>query len=140
MRPPEPAAGCSAPAMVLRSYRLEAASTLPLLMQVSVERRPGSVVELSIEVPTEQVERALERAFGGLAARVKVPGFRPGHAPRAVLERQIGWPTLREQALEILLPEVVGEAVTQQRLQAIETPRVEIETFERLQPARLRAE
>ena len=108
-------------------------------MQVTVERRPGSVVELSIEVPTERVERAIERAYNSLAPRVRVPGFRPGKAPRNILEREIGWAALREQALEMIIPEVVGEAVEEQKLQAIENPRVAIEQFERLQPARLKA-
>jgi trigger factor len=108
-------------------------------MQVSLEHRPGSVVELSIEVPTEQVERAIQRAVDRLAPRFRVAGFRPGKAPREILEREIGWPALREQALEILLPETLSQAVTEHQLQAIDTPQVEVETFERLLPARFRA-
>ena len=108
-------------------------------MQVSLEHRPGSVVELSIEVPTEQVERAIQRAFDRLSPRVRVAGFRPGKAPREILEREIGWPALREQALEILLPETLTQAVTDNNLEAIENPRVEVETFERLQPAKFKA-
>ena len=113
--------------------------TTPLAMQVSLEHRPGSVVELAIEVPTEQVERAIQRAIDRLAPRVRVAGFRPGKAPREILEREIGWPALREQALEILLPETLSQAVTEHQLQAIDTPQVEVETFERLLPARFRA-
>jgi len=109
-------------------------------MQVSVERRPGSVVALDIEVPSEQVERAIERAYSRLAPQVKIPGFRPGKAPRNLVEQRIGWPALREQAIEILVPEAVTEAVTEQRLDAIETPRVQVDTFERLQPAKFKAE
>lgn len=108
-------------------------------MQVSVERRPGSVVELAIEVPAEQVERAIDRAFNRLAPRVRVPGFRPGKAPRPVLEREIGWPALREQALEILVPETVTEAVREQDLAVIDTPQVQIEQFERIGAARIKA-
>jgi len=108
-------------------------------MQVSLEHRPGSVVELSIEVPAEQVERAIQRALDRLAPRVRVAGFRPGKAPREILEREIGWPALREQAIEILLPETLSQAVTEHQLQAIETPQVEVERFERLLPARFRA-
>ena len=108
-------------------------------MEVSVERRPGSVVELAIEVPAEQVERAIDRAFNQLAPRVRVPGFRPGKAPRTVIEREIGWPTLRDQALEILVPDAVTEAVRAEDLQVIDTPQVEVETFERIGAARLKA-
>src|SRR3979409_326017 len=105
-------------------------------MQVSVERRPGSVVELAIEVPAEKVERAIDRAFNQLAPRVRVPGFRPGKAPRPVLEREIGWPALRDQALEILVPESVTEAVREQDLAVIDTPQVQVESFERIGSAR----
>jgi trigger factor len=108
-------------------------------MQVSLERRPGSVVELSIEVPTEQVERAIEMAFQHLAPRVKVAGFRPGKAPRPVLEREIGWPALREHALEHLVPDAIGQAVQENNLEIIASPEVEVEKFERLQPARFKA-
>src|ERR1700716_3391864 len=108
-------------------------------MQVSLEHRPGSVVELSIEVPTEEVERAIQTAFDHLAPRVKVAGFRPGKAPREILEREIGWPALPEHALEPLIPDTIGQAVADNNLQAIDNPRVEIETFERLQPARFKA-
>src|SRR6202165_5191899 len=108
-------------------------------MQVSLEHRPGSVVELSIEVPTEQVERAIQRAFDRLSPRVRVAGFRPGRAPREILEREIGWPAIREQSLEILLPETLTQAVADNNLEAIENPRVEVETFERLQPAKFKA-
>jgi trigger factor len=108
-------------------------------MQVSLERRPGSVVELSIEVPTEQVERAIELAFQHLSPRVKVAGFRPGKAPRPVLEREIGWPALREHALEHLVPDAIGQAVQENNLDIIANPEVEVEKFERLQPARFKA-
>jgi trigger factor len=108
-------------------------------MQVSLERRPGSVVELSIEVPTERVERAIEEAFSHMAPGVKVAGFRPGKAPRAVIEREIGWPALREHALEHLLPDAISEAVAENNLEVIATPEVEVEKFERLQPARIKA-
>jgi trigger factor len=108
-------------------------------MEVSVEHRPGSVVELAIEVPADQVERAIDRAFNRLAPRVRVPGFRPGKAPRPVLEREIGWPALREQALEILVPETVTEAVREHDLAVIDTPQVQVEQFERIGAARIKA-
>src|ERR1700694_2956350 len=108
-------------------------------MQVRVERRPGSVVALAIEVPADQVERAIDRAFNQLAPRVRVPGFRPGKAPRPVIEREIGWTTLRDQALEILVPDVVTEAVRSEDLSVIDTPQVQVESFERIGGAKLKA-
>src|SRR5258708_11535948 len=108
-------------------------------MQVSLERRPGSVVELSIEVPTEQVERAINLAFEHMSPSVRVAGFRPGKAPREILEREIGWPALREHALEHLLSDTIADVVAEQKLEVIANPQVEVEQFERLQPARIKA-
>lgn len=108
-------------------------------MQVNVTQRPGSVVELDIELPTEQVERAIERAFNRVSPRVRVPGFRPGKAPRAIIEKQIGWPALRQEAMDLLIPEALSQAVVDHKLEAITTPEVDVEQFERLQPARFKA-
>jgi trigger factor len=108
-------------------------------MQVNVTQRPGSVVQLDIELPTEQVERAIERAFNRVSPRVRVPGFRPGKAPRAIIEKQIGWPALRQEAMDLVIPEALSQAVVDHKLEAITTPEVDVEQFERLQPARFKA-
>ncbi|MHB8507905.1 MAG: trigger factor [Candidatus Dormibacteria bacterium] len=106
-------------------------------MQVNVTHRPGSVVQLEIEVPAEQVDRAVERAFNRLAGQVRVQGFRPGRAPRPVLERTIGWDNLRSHAIDTLVPDALAVAITEQKLIAIATPEVSEVVLERSQPARI---
>ena len=110
------------------------------MIQVIVERRPGSVVALDIEVPTEQVERAHRARLQAAGAARQSAWLQAGQGAPNILEQRIGWPALREQAIELLVPEAVTQAVTEQQLQAIETPRDQVEAFERLQPARLKAE
>ena len=68
----------------------------------------------------------MEQAYRKLVQRTKVPGFRPGKAPRSVFERFVGREYLVEQALESLVPEAVAEAVKQESIEPATTPRVNI--------------
>ena len=54
-------------------------------MKTTVERLEGNQVALEVEVGQERVEQALDQAFRKVAQQV-VPGFRPGKAPRRVIE------------------------------------------------------
>src|SRR3989454_7747620 len=73
-------------------------------VKVDTERKPGSQVVLSVEVDADQVLRSIDKAYGRLAPRVRIAGFRPGKAPRPMIEREIGWPALRQEALDLTLP------------------------------------
>src|SRR5919198_2346903 len=108
-------------------------------VKVETERKPGSQVVLSVEVPEDQVASSIERAYQRLAPRVKVAGFRPGKAPRPMVEREIGWPTLRQEALDLLLPTAYNSALDEAGLDPIDVPRVEVEQFERGIPMRFTA-
>jgi trigger factor len=59
-------------------------------VKVTAERIPESKVLLRIEVPSEQVEQAIEKTYRDLSRRVKIPGFRPGKAPRSLVEKYLG--------------------------------------------------
>src|SRR5256885_14283164 len=65
-------------------------------VKVDTERKPGSQVVLSVEVDADQVSRSIDQAYGRLAPRVRIAGFRPGKAPRPMIEREIGWATVRQ--------------------------------------------
>jgi trigger factor len=81
---------------------------------------------LHIEVDEDLLERHMARAYQRVAGRVNVPGFRKGKAPRSVVERFVGREHLLEEAIETLVPDVVGVAVEQEGLEASATPRVSI--------------
>ncbi|HEY8677614.1 MAG TPA: trigger factor [Candidatus Dormibacteraeota bacterium] len=108
-------------------------------VKVETERKPGSQVVLSVEVPVEQVSKSIDQAYSRLAPRVRIAGFRPGKAPRPMIEKELGWPALRQEALDILLPTAYSSAVDEAGVDPIDTPRVEIEQFERGQPMRFLA-
>ena len=56
-------------------------------MTVSIERLDKVKVELTITVPVEKFEEALKRAYKDMAPKIKVPGFRNGKVPMAVVEK-----------------------------------------------------
>lgn len=87
---------------------------------------PGSRAILEIDVPEDEMARAMDRAYVALAQRVTVPGFRRGKAPRAVLERHVGTEALREEALKTLLPERYAQAIEQAGLSPLTRPSFEV--------------
>jgi len=59
-------------------------------MQTSVEPLEGNRVKLHVAVPASEFESAVNDAFRKLAREVRIPGFRPGKAPRRILEARFG--------------------------------------------------
>jgi trigger factor len=106
---------------------------------ISRETLPGSQVALTIEVPADEVEGTFEKVITKLSRKVKIQGFRPGKAPRAVVEARLGPQAIREEAIEALVPEVVSRALTESGIDPIDRPRVDVLEFERGKTARLTA-
>ena len=111
----------------------------PLELQIQTENLPGSLVGVSIEVPSPEVDRAYERVLSRLQQRARIEGFRPGKAPREMVLARLGEAAVREEAIDLLIPEVVGQALREKSISAIDTPRVDIAEFERGRPARFTA-
>lgn len=105
-------------------------------VKVTLERLPQSRVQLEIEVDPDRVERSLDEAYRRLVRRTKIPGFRPGKAPRAIVERLIGREGLLREALDDLVGDAFGEAVARENLEPIGRPQVEILELE---PVRFKA-
>jgi trigger factor len=95
-------------------------------LTTSVEPLEGNKVRLRVEVPAADFERALDAAFRKLAREVRVPGFRPGKAPRALLEARMGTDAAREQALRDSLPEYYATAVETEDIDVIAAPEIDI--------------
>lgn len=95
-------------------------------MKTSVESLEDSRVRLQVEIPASDFEPAVDRAFKKLANEVRLPGFRPGKAPRRLLEQKLGTGVAREQALRDELPEFYAEALLVEGVDAIAAPEIEI--------------
>jgi trigger factor len=92
----------------------------------SVEPLDGNKVRLRVEVPAAEFEQAVDAAFRKLAREVRVPGFRPGKAPRALLEARLGSDVAREQALRDSVPEYYAQAVEAEDIDVIAAPEIDI--------------
>src|SRR5947209_756962 len=95
-------------------------------METSVEPLEGNKVRLHVAVPADEFEQAIDSAFRKLARQVKIPGFRPGKAPRRILEARLGTEVAREQALQDSLPDYYASAVETEGLDTIAPPEIDI--------------
>ena len=89
---------------------------------------PDSTVLLEVELPPERLSRAIDAAVRALSRRTRVPGFRPGKAPRSVLERHLGDGVVLDEAVEHLVGDAYREAVLEQDIVPLTSPDVEIVT------------
>jgi trigger factor len=95
-------------------------------LTTSVEALEGNKVRLHVAIPAEDFEQAIDAAFRKLAKEVKMPGFRPGKAPRRLLEARMGTEIARDQALRDSLPEYYAEAVVAEDVDVIAPPEIDI--------------
>jgi trigger factor len=80
---------------------------------------------LTVRIDEPELEDAKNRASRKLSRDLKIKGFRPGKAPRAVVERMVGSDRLRSEAIDEALPEVVAGAIEEAALEPVTTPRIE---------------
>jgi len=95
-------------------------------MRTVVEPLEGNKVKLSIEVDEQEFERSIDAAFRKIAEEVRIPGFRPGKAPRRVLEARFGVGTGRAEALRDSLPDYYAQALQDNDVDAIAPPEIDI--------------
>jgi len=112
---------------------------MPASLSVTTEQLPKSQLGMTIEVPAETVDATYDRVLNRLASRSKLEGFRPGRAPRALVEARLGPAVLREEVVETMVPEVLRQALEEKSINPIDNPDVEVVELERGRPARLKA-
>ena len=93
----------------------------------SCEKVEKSQVALTIEVGAAEFEAAVEKAYRKLRRKINVPGFRPGKAPRKIIEGMYGAEVFYEEAINIAFPEAYEAAVKEKELQVVGYPTVELE-------------
>jgi trigger factor len=108
-------------------------------MQSTVEPLEGNKVKLSVEVDEQEFEKALNAAFVRIARDVRIPGFRPGKAPRRVLEARIGSAAARQEAMREALPEYYVQALKAENVDAIAQPEIEVVGGEEAGPVKFEA-
>lgn len=104
-------------------------------MKVTLEKKEKNQVQLEVHVDPDRVEKAYDKAYRQLAREVRIPGFRPGKAPRPIVERTVGVDYIKHTAFEkFLLPEVYPQALEEGKVEPIAEPHFELVSFEKDQP------
>ena len=94
----------------------------------SCEKLENSKVLLTVEVSPEDFEAALNKAYLKMRGKINMPGFRPGKAPRKMIESMYGAEVFYEEAVNIVLPDAYEGAVKEQELQVVGYPEVELDS------------
>ena len=116
-------------------------------METTFETLDSDRIKLTVAVDEAEFDVAVESAFKRIAKEVRLPGFRPGKAPRKLLENRIGVAAGRQEAMQHALPDYYGRALVENEIDAIDQPEIEITggteegplTFEAVVPVRPRA-
>jgi len=108
------------------------------MLKVEVETLSPIRRRLRVEVPREQVVEEIERAYSALSRQARIPGFRPGRAPRHVLERQFG-DHVRSEVFGKLIQQSLSEAVEREEIAVIGAPQIETEHAKPGEPLRYSA-
>ncbi len=95
-------------------------------MKSAIEPLEGNKVKVSVEVEAQEFEKAVDAAFKKIAREVRVPGFRPGKAPRRLLEARLGKEAGRAEALRESVPDYYSRAVREHDVDAIAPPEIDI--------------
>jgi trigger factor len=93
-------------------------------MKVEVEKQPGSVSKLQIELPAEEVSREWDAIANSFARFAKIPGYRPGKAPRAVIDKRFR-KEIQEELTKKLVSKSYHEAVEQEQLRVASVTNIE---------------
>ena len=96
-------------------------------MKATVEELPESRVRLDVEVPQADLQHAFEHAASDMAASVRVPGFRQGKAPMAVVVARVGREAVWQEALKSHLDSWFWSAAEDSGIRPVSSPEVEFE-------------
>ena len=92
----------------------------------SVEKLEKSQVAVTVEVTAEEFEAAVQKAYLKMRNKISVPGFRPGKAPRKMIEKLYGEGVFYSDAVDAALPEAYTQAIGSSGLDVVGYPEVEI--------------
>ena len=96
-------------------------------MSHTYEKLSSNKAKLTIVVPAEQFDEAMNKAYLKMRGRINVPGFRKGKAPRKLIETMYGEGVFYDDALDIIFPEVYPAAVEAEGLKPVDRPEVNVE-------------
>src|ERR1051325_11288136 len=107
-------------------------------MKVEVEKQPGSVSKLQIELPADEVAKEWDSIANSFARFAKIPGYRPGKAPRAVIDKRFR-KEIQDEVTKKLVSKSYHEAVEQEQLRVASLTHIDDVEFGEDKSMRFRA-
>ena len=95
-------------------------------MNVTKDSVTTTEITLTISMDADDEEPFLNRSYRRVASRVRIPGFRPGKAPRSIVESHMGREALVHEALEFMIPESLDQVLKDEDIQAFMEPQLEV--------------
>jgi len=95
-------------------------------MDIKIKKLPKSQIELEITVPESEMVVSFDKAAARISQKKIIKGFRPGKAPRAIVEKQFGQMAVVEESLEDIINKSLSEAIKKENLDIISRPEVSI--------------
>lgn len=100
-------------------------------MSLQVERLEHNMAKLTIEVPAEEVEKALRAAYLKERGKISLPGFRKGRVPRQMIEKMYGPEVFYDEAANRMISEAYAKAYDECELELVSQPKIEITQLEK---------
>ncbi|MBO5484393.1 MAG: trigger factor [Lachnospiraceae bacterium] len=103
-------------------------------MSVQVEKLEKSMAKLTVEVSAEDFDAAVNQAYQKNKAKIALPGFRKGKAPRAMIEKMYGPAVFFEDAANIVIPDAYEAAAKESELEIVAQPSIDVVQIEKGKP------
>lgn len=103
-------------------------------MSLQVEKLENNMAKLTIEVPAEELEKAIESAYQKNRNKINIPGFRKGKAPRKIIEQMYGKEVFYEDAVNGLIPDAYDKALEECTEDIVSSPKVDVVQIEAGKP------
>ena len=103
-------------------------------MSVQVENLEKNMVKLTIEVPAEELEKAIDVAYKKQKNQISIPGFRKGKVPRAMVEKMYGVEVFYEDAANTLMQQNYPSAVEESGVDIVSRPSIDVVQIEKGKP------
>ncbi len=103
-------------------------------MSLQVEKLEHNMAKLTIEVPAENVEKALQAAYLKERGKISLPGFRKGKVPRQMIEKMYGPEVFYDEAANHMISEAYGNAYDECELEIVSQPKIDITQLEKGKP------
>ena len=95
-------------------------------MKSTIEKLSPTRVRLAVEVPFEELQPSLDKAYRAIAGQVRVPGFRPGKVPARIIDQRVGRAAVLEEAVNDAIPQSYTAAVLEHDVRVLGQPAVDV--------------